>query len=51
MANRQFPMGVVVVIAALAMLLGTIGGGLAGGTASLILDNDGPADPLSLIHI
>ncbi len=45
MANRQFPMGVVVVIAALAMLLGTIGGGLAGGTASLILDNDGPADP------
>ena len=33
-------MGVVVVIAAIAMLLGTIGGGLAGGTAALILDNE-----------
>lgn len=33
-------MGVVVVIAAIAMLLGTIGGGLAGGTAALILDDN-----------
>lgn len=40
MANRQFPMSVVVVIAAIAMLLGTIGGGLAGGTAALILDGE-----------
>ena len=40
MSNRQFPMGVVVVIAAIAMILGTIGGGLAGGTAALILDDD-----------
>ena len=40
MANRQFPMGVVVAIAAIAMILGTIGGGLAGGTAALLLDND-----------
>lgn len=43
MANRQFPMGVVVVIAAIAMILGTIGGGLAGGTAALILDNNDSA--------
>ncbi|MBA2452236.1 MAG: trypsin-like peptidase domain-containing protein [Chloroflexia bacterium] len=43
MVNRQFPMGVVVVIAAIAMLLGTIGGGLAGGTAALILDNGNEA--------
>ena len=43
MANRQFPIGVVVVIAAIAMLLGTIGGGLAGGTAALILDNGNEA--------
>lgn len=40
MANKQFPMSVVVVIAAIAMILGTIGGGLAGGTAALILDSD-----------
>jgi S1-C subfamily serine protease len=32
-------MGVVVMIAAIAMILGTIGGGLAGGTAALILDS------------
>jgi S1-C subfamily serine protease len=40
MANKQFPMGVVVMIAAIAMILGTIGGGLAGGTAALLLDDD-----------
>lgn len=33
-------MGVVVMIAAIAMILGTIGGGLAGGTAALLLDSD-----------
>ena len=43
MANKQFPMGVVVMIAAIAMILGTIGGGLAGGTAALLLDNGEPA--------
>jgi S1-C subfamily serine protease len=43
MANKQFPMSVVVMIAAIAMILGTIGGGLAGGTASLLLDNDNSA--------
>jgi S1-C subfamily serine protease len=46
MANRQFPMGVVIMIAAIAMILGTIGGGLAGGTAALLLDDDRTAaDP------
>jgi S1-C subfamily serine protease len=40
MANKQFPMSVVVMIAAIAMILGTIGGGLAGGTAALLLDDD-----------
>lgn len=40
MTNRQFPMSLVVTIAAIAMILGTIGGGLAGGTAALMLDRD-----------
>lgn len=38
MMNRQFPTSLVIMIAAIAMILGTIGGGLAGGTAALILD-------------
>lgn len=40
MTNKQFPMSLVVMIAAIAMILGTIGGGLAGGTAALIMDRD-----------
>jgi 2-alkenal reductase len=40
MTNRQFPMSLVVTIAAIAMILGTISGGLAGGTAALMLDRD-----------
>lgn len=40
MKNKQFPMSLVVMIAAIAMILGTVGGGLAGGTAALIMDRD-----------
>jgi 2-alkenal reductase len=43
MAERRFPVGIVVLVAAIALILGTLGGAAAGSTAAWLMDDDEPA--------
>ena len=43
MNERRFPIGIVVLVAAIALILGTLGGAAAGSTAAWLMDDDEPA--------